>query len=277
MNAAPRAADHDRWLPRAGSVKLVWVFNQWNNRPKPISIDSPELVAPTTMNRIAAIVAVTFVLLLAIAPARSAVISRDWLTPGDGLLTYDDVNQREWLDLTQTQLFNFTGDTLEQRYQAVIAEVAPGGMFEGFNVAIEDDVRSLSQSAGINTMTLSYSVNGSVSSELILMLGNTLDSSNLLANQSATGFVANESNGLSSVWVVSNLNARTESHAGFRDLSRTLEPAYGFFGPPPSLPTSGVWLYRQIPEPSSFRILVYSTIVAAIVVCLARRRLLFQS
>lgn len=34
----------------------------------------------------------------------AAVISRDWKTPGDGLLTYDDVNQRVWLDLTESRL-----------------------------------------------------------------------------------------------------------------------------------------------------------------------------
>jgi len=34
--------------------------------------------------------------------ASGAVISRDWKTPGDGLLTYDTVSGREWLDLTYT-------------------------------------------------------------------------------------------------------------------------------------------------------------------------------
>jgi hypothetical protein len=37
----------------------------------------------------------------------AGVFSRDWKTPGDGLLTYDDVNQREWLDLSVSRLDQF--------------------------------------------------------------------------------------------------------------------------------------------------------------------------
>ena len=37
--------------------------------------------------------------LLAANLCSAAVFERDWKTPGDGLLTYDDVNRREWLDL----------------------------------------------------------------------------------------------------------------------------------------------------------------------------------
>ena len=42
--------------------------------------------------------------------AQAAAIERDWKTPGDGLLTYDDVSKRGWLDLTETQLFKFPGN-----------------------------------------------------------------------------------------------------------------------------------------------------------------------
>ncbi|QDU55290.1 hypothetical protein [Aeoliella mucimassa] len=86
--------------------------------------------------------------------ATAAVIQHDWLVPGDGLLTYDDVNQREWLDLTETQLFKFPGGTLEEQYQAVVDHTLPGGMFAGFTVATAEDVRALAESAGIDTTTL---------------------------------------------------------------------------------------------------------------------------
>ena len=43
--------------------------------------------------------------LFAINNSSAEVFERDWKTPGDGLLTYDDVNRQEWLDLTETQLF----------------------------------------------------------------------------------------------------------------------------------------------------------------------------
>ncbi len=39
---------------------------------------------------------IIFITLLATFPLHAAVIEHDFLTPGDGLLTYDDVNQREW-------------------------------------------------------------------------------------------------------------------------------------------------------------------------------------
>ena len=38
----------------------------------------------------------------------AAVLERDWLTPGDGLLTYDTVTGREWLDLPVTLLSQYT-------------------------------------------------------------------------------------------------------------------------------------------------------------------------
>jgi hypothetical protein len=87
-----------------------------------------------------------------LSAGRAAVISRDWKTPGDGLLTYDDVNQREWLDLSQTLLTSqFPGATQEDRYQYVASQTAPGGLFAGFSVAKSVDVIALAQSAGINS------------------------------------------------------------------------------------------------------------------------------
>ena len=44
--------------------------------------------------------AAALALVLAAVQSQAAVFERDWLAPGDGLLTYDDVNKREWLDLS---------------------------------------------------------------------------------------------------------------------------------------------------------------------------------
>lgn len=55
-----------------------------------------------------AIVCFAFLLVLigfsltSLSPASAAVMEVDWKTPGDGLLTYDTVNKRKWLDLSQT-------------------------------------------------------------------------------------------------------------------------------------------------------------------------------
>jgi hypothetical protein len=103
-------------------------------------------------------------------PAWAAVIQRDWKTPGDGLLTYDDVNRREWLDLSQTTLSQFPGSNLEQRYQSVVSQLAVGGLFEGFNVADRENVVALAQSAGINPDTDDFGANGTAVSQLITLL-----------------------------------------------------------------------------------------------------------
>jgi hypothetical protein len=111
-----------------------------------------------------------FVIALAVTPldaAKAAVFERDWKTPGDGLLTYDDVSQREWLDLPVSLLDQFPGMTIEDRYQSAILEIAPGGLFDGFAVANRTDIVSLATSAGIDTTTTSFTMNGSAVSELI--------------------------------------------------------------------------------------------------------------
>ncbi len=113
-------------------------------------------------------------LLLVAAPAsRAAVFERDWKTAGDGLLTYDDVNQREWLDIPESLLSQFPGTTLEIKYQAVVAELLPSGMFEGFTPADANDVVALAQSAGIDTGTTDFAANHASAQRLIELLGPT--------------------------------------------------------------------------------------------------------
>jgi hypothetical protein len=102
--------------------------------------------------------------------ATAGVLERDWQTPGDELLTYDDVNRREWLDVSQSLLIQFPGSTLEERYQSAILELAPGGLFEGFTVALSADVIGLAQSAGIDPTTSNYPINGGPVSQLIELL-----------------------------------------------------------------------------------------------------------
>lgn len=67
-------------------------------------------------------------------------VARDLLMPGDGLLTYDDINQREWLDL------DFT---LGSGREGLLAALDDGGLLEGFQFATADDVRQLADSAGV--------------------------------------------------------------------------------------------------------------------------------
>jgi hypothetical protein len=87
------------------------------------------------MRTIAFRIAAYLVLTIAATQAEAAVFERDWKTPGDGLLTYDDVNRRVWLDLSETLLSSqFPGEdpsprvTRENRYQYVVSQTGAGGM-----------------------------------------------------------------------------------------------------------------------------------------------------
>jgi len=103
--------------------------------------------------------------------SNAAVIQRNWKTPGDGLLTYDDVNQREWLDLSVSLLNQFPAPQLPN----AVAEIGAGGRFDGFAWGRKWDVLRLAQSAGINVTTGDYSINQAATRQLIELLGVTLD------------------------------------------------------------------------------------------------------
>lgn len=97
---------------------------------------------------------------LVCAEASAAVFERDWKTPGDGLLTYDDVSGREWLDLSVSLLSDqFPGVDREAKYQYVAGQTASDGLFAGFSIARREDVIALAQSAGIDTTSLDRSIN----------------------------------------------------------------------------------------------------------------------
>ena len=186
------------------------------------------------MNRILFFAAVYFS--LPAATAQAAVFERDWKTPGDGLLTYDDVNQREWLDLSETLLFQFSGD-ISDRLAEVIDETAPGGLFAGFSAATAADVMSLSESAGIDTSTNSYAINQAASNHLIDLLGATSTFS--LTDRRTRGFLSDFPNGVRIV-----ATASTE-FAGIFDGTISTDPSGLLF-------ETGVWLYREaVPEPTT--------------------------
>ena len=55
------------------------------------------------------------------------VVSADWMSGGDGLLTRDLDNDLEWLDLRQTMAANDN-----RTYLDVSSELGIGGEFQGF-------------------------------------------------------------------------------------------------------------------------------------------------
>jgi len=94
------------------------------------------------------------------SPSHAQLVERDWLAPGDGLLTLDPSTGLEWLDATESDLRLFEGELQEDRFKAIVSATAPGGRFEGFSVASPEEALSLVRSAGIAADVNSYEVNG---------------------------------------------------------------------------------------------------------------------
>lgn len=114
-------------------------------------------------------------LILACVPvaAFAEVVERDWLVPGDGLLTFDSSTGLEWLDLTESILDQYPGELIEDRFDAVVAETAAGGRFDGFRVANRSEAEQLGLSAGIDLSTNDFVTNDEAVSGLIDLVGAT--------------------------------------------------------------------------------------------------------
>lgn len=180
----------------------------------------------------------------------AAVISRDWKTPGDGLLTYDDVNQREWLDLTQTSLVQFPGANREAKYQYVASQTLPGGLFTGFHIAKSADLTQLAISAGIDPNTTSFAANALPTMELGLLLPFTSQFPN--GSKIAAGLLDEISSPpismrLGALFVVTTVSG-PNGEAGLRN--STIDDLL-------ASPLPSVFLFRQaVPEPSGFALML---------------------
>ena len=194
------------------------------------------------------ILILTAVILLSVTsvtvPIDAAVFERDWKMPGDGLLTYDDVNRREWLDLSQSELSQFPSPFLEP----ALAELAPGGRFEGFQWATGDDVIALAESAGIDTTHRISVMNGLPTKRLVdLLVGEPLvtpdfplELASFIQGAPASG---ERSLAVFRVWQ----NPFTLDYEGGVSVLPVLPnpiaaPTYQFVG---------LMLFRPVPEPSS--------------------------
>ena len=188
----------------------------------------------------------------ATTPLSAAVIERDWLAPGDGLLTYDTVNNREWLDLTETILAQFGGGpspiSLVTLHQNVVSQTGSGGQFEGFVVATESDVADLAASSGIDLNTLDFNTNEAASLELINLLGVTAPTG--LTLESVGIFPTSGSGPL-----LLSISRRVSSlQAGLVTF-----PLSSFAGDRPSREI-GVYLYRNaVPEPATSTVALFAT------------------
>lgn len=202
------------------------------------------------------------------ATVGAAVFERDWQTPGDGLLTFDDVNQREWLDLSETILDQFLGATLEDKYQSVVAETASGGMFEDFTVAKGNDAEALALSAGIDITTGDFATNEIVTRNIIDLLGVTL----VVTSERFASFGAvDETQNVfqRSRQVAANFSISDRSSSGFIS---TAGFSIDLIGELANITNTGAMLYRKaIPEPGSI-VLVFQTSLLLLAVHRRRRR-----
>ena len=190
------------------------------------------------------ILSLVVISLLVANKSPAAVFERDWKESGDGLLTYDDVNQREWLDLGETIIADFSGG-----YDEIMSEVERGGIFDGFTVANGDDVSALAESAGIITSTQDFDVNGASSNRLIDLLGRTAISA---PSVFASGLLD-----------VFGMNCDCDDAAVIRvvpplpEAGLTLFLASNAGGDNPDA-EFGVFLYRtRVPEPTTFILLCF--------------------
>lgn len=174
------------------------------------------------------------------AAAQAGVSERDWKTPGDGLLTYDDINQREWLDVPVTLLEQYPG-SVSERYDAVTGATEPGGEFFGFSTAALADLVALAESAGVDTTSTGLSVNGDATNELISLLEPTFIS---------VGGVKIIYGYLQEFPDAARILVATDTWAGLFSDNSGIDPA-GISS------THGVWLYRDVvPEPTFMTLLL---------------------
>ena len=82
-----------------------------------------------------------------VMPARATLVNENWKTPGDNLLTLDTTTGLTWLNLTVT---------LDLTYNAVAAQLGPGGTYNGFAIANTSQIDTLGADAGITERSGQY-------------------------------------------------------------------------------------------------------------------------
>jgi hypothetical protein len=91
----------------------------------------------------------TILLVVGTLPAIShgSLISKDYLTSGDGLLTHDLITGYDWLDLTETLEWGISGNSVMSSKWI---------LNEGFRLATTSEVKALYRSAGIEAPDARY-------------------------------------------------------------------------------------------------------------------------
>jgi hypothetical protein len=185
-------------------------------------------------------------LLVAIAMALAAgvsnanIISVDWQSSGDGLLTRDTTSNLEWLDLTQT-------------YNQTVASILPltsaGQAYEGFRLALASEVHALMAAAGLPVSSATGTISSNASDlaaadALTLLLGETVGQYFGSSYYGSRGHL--DDGGIDRVVGYYTINDTSL----FND----------YFSGAPTWPGAGVWLVRDsqtnaVPEPAALCLL----------------------
>ena len=189
-----------------------------------------------------------FFLVATVSLAAADIYERDWNHAGDGLLTVDDVNMREWLDLTETQGM-FVAD--------ISARLETEGEYAGFSIASVPDVADLATSAGIDTSGI-WSDNTVPARRLIGLLGETGNGG--FALQTSAGLALEAMSGeITTIGI-------TISYLSDPDVASCCR----FPGAVNFPQDRGIWLFRPVPEPSSA--LLFGLATTFLLPCLLSRR-----
>jgi Caspase domain len=196
-------------------------------------------IGGSRMTRLRLLATSAFAVAILTSVSNADVHSLDWKTTGDGLLTFDDVNRREWLDLSVSPFGPFS---------AVQTQIAAGGDFAGFQIPKLDDVKGFATSAGMNPATLTFSFEAATHLEQLV----SVTAFDGLSHYS-TGWVQ-DAVGLDGHHATANIYAVMAQSGGH---GIPPQPAGGFLGVINYLvgDPSRTWLYRQ---PTTYAILVGS-------------------
>jgi hypothetical protein len=196
----------------------------------------------------------------------AGVVARDLEASGDGLLTYDTVNKREWLDLPETS---------ELQLADVMTQMLAGGRLEGFQFATLTEVSELAESANVG-WTTPWHLPGNLEEEvddLVNLLGAVLTMSGGILPEVniSLGLIAHDLTPEgprfddTNFYVLSMYDGDPLLPGTINSPLYTIPKPYGgvFIDRPvsfatfPDLPPLGIgdigpfWLYRVVPEPSS--------------------------
>lgn len=204
-----------------------------------------------------------------ISSVHAGVLEMDLAAPGDGLLTYDTINKRTWLDLPETG-----GLELSE----VLEQMEPGGRLAGFQFAMLEDVTALAASAQVGwTNPTLPGVQSDAAGRLIDLVdwtihytGGIVGNLKMSVGLITQGFLNGEPQFDGTTFCINVTYQGEDLLPGQINtpIFYNPKPHGGVYvsGPVSFIMNPSFWLYRTVPEPSSVLLLG----IAAI--CTSRRR-----